>query len=166
MIFFNGPQMSFFFTILFSSLSGRIMLRCIYGCEKWIPDKIPHRNDNSIFFSTHFFSTKFFILKMKKYFSGNFWKKNSNFFENHWRKIRFFLWKKLIFRKFWKFPQKIFCNFQSENFCRKKMSWQKNWNIMSMWNFVRNPFLASINATEHCRSLCGPSQYFFPDLSK
>ena len=26
--------------------------RCIYGCQKWIPDKILHRYSNSIFFST------------------------------------------------------------------------------------------------------------------
>ena len=38
---------------------SKIMLRCIYGCQKWIPDKILHRNDNSIFFSTHFFQQKF-----------------------------------------------------------------------------------------------------------
>ena len=40
---------------------SKIMLRCIYGCQKWIPDKILHRYDNSFFFSTPFFSTKIII---------------------------------------------------------------------------------------------------------
>ena len=37
---------------------SKIMLRCIYGCQKWIPDKILHRYYDSIFFSTHFFFDK------------------------------------------------------------------------------------------------------------
>ena len=39
------------------------MLRCIYGYQKWIPDKILHRNDNPIFFSTFIFSLEKIILK-------------------------------------------------------------------------------------------------------
>ena len=31
------------------------LLRCIYGCQKWIPDKIPHRNGNPNFFLNFFF---------------------------------------------------------------------------------------------------------------
>ena len=27
-----------------------VAISCIYGCQKWIPDKILHRNDNPIFF--------------------------------------------------------------------------------------------------------------------
>ena len=41
-----------------SVLISRIMFRCIYGCQKWIPDKILHRNDDPIFFSTFIFSFK------------------------------------------------------------------------------------------------------------
>ena len=55
-----------------SDLISKIMLRCIYGCQKWIPDKILHRNDNLIFFSTFIFSLKNIILKIKNcFFSKN-----------------------------------------------------------------------------------------------
>ena len=40
---------------------SRIMLRCIYGCQKWIPDKILHRNDDPIF-------SQFLFFSLKKYF--------------------------------------------------------------------------------------------------
>ena len=32
----------------------------------------------------------------------------------------------------------------------KKIELRKSWIIISMQNFVKNPFLATINATEHC----------------
>ena len=51
---------------------SRIMLRCIYGCQKWIPDKILHRNDDPTFFSTFIFSLKKIILKMKNIFFSKF----------------------------------------------------------------------------------------------
>ena len=54
----------------FCSANREIMFRCIRGCQKWIPDKILHRNDDPIFFSTFIFSSKKHILKMKKYFLG------------------------------------------------------------------------------------------------
>ena len=50
---------------------SRIMLRCMYGCQKWIPDKILHRYDDPIFFST-FFSMKKNILRKKMKFSGKY----------------------------------------------------------------------------------------------
>ena len=34
------------------------LLRCIYRCQKWIPDKIPHRNSNPKKISTFFFVEK------------------------------------------------------------------------------------------------------------
>ena len=43
---------------------SRIMLRCIYGYQKWIPYKILHRNDNPKKFSTFIFSLKKLISKM------------------------------------------------------------------------------------------------------
>ena len=38
--------------------------RCIYNCQKWIPDKILHRYDNS------FFSQLFFFRKKKTHFEN------------------------------------------------------------------------------------------------
>ena len=43
----------------------------------------------------------------------------------------------------------IFAHFQKIFFLRKQKTWENFWITMSMWNFVRNPFFASINATEH-----------------
>ena len=40
--------------------------KSLRGCEKSIPDKILHRNDDPIFFSTFIFSSKKIILKIKK----------------------------------------------------------------------------------------------------
>ena len=60
------PKTSFIFSD--SVRISRIMLRCIYGCQKWIPDKILHRNNDPIFFSTFIFSLKKIILKMKNMF--------------------------------------------------------------------------------------------------
>ena len=47
------------------------------------------------------------------------------------------------------FFEKYFCSF-SKNifFSTKKKSWDFFWITISMWNFVRNPFFASINETE------------------
>ena len=119
----------------FSVPISRIMLRCIYGCQKWIPDKILHRNDNPIFFSTFIFSLRKIVLKMKKkyfrFFSSKFpkfpkiSKGNSKF---PFGKISIFLLKFLIF------PENIFSffHFQIYFFQRKNKSWEKNWIIISM----------------------------------
>ena len=46
---------------------------CIYGCQKWIPDKIPHRNGYPKKISTFFFvEKKIFFENEQKYFSKNF----------------------------------------------------------------------------------------------
>ena len=66
------------------------------------------------------------------------------------KKITTFFCRKKIFFENENFDfEKYFCSF-SKNifFFDEKKSWEKNWITISMWNFVRNPFLASINATE------------------
>ena len=93
------------------------MIRCIYRYQKWIPDKIPHRNDNSIFLSTHFFSTKIFILKIEKYFPENFQK---SFRKKYFSFIKFSEGKIFFAKGFLKILKKIFSYFQNENFCRTK----------------------------------------------
>ena len=72
------------------------LLRCIYGCQKWIPDKIPHRYGNPIFFSTFFFRRKkIFFENKQKYFSKNFFVQISFskniFFCRRKKKLRIFL---------------------------------------------------------------------------
>ena len=95
-----------------------LVFRCIYGCQKWIPEKILHRYDNSIFFSTHFFSIKNFTLKIEKYFLGKF----SKFSENHFFSKEKSDFPSMIFENFQNFeisPQNIFFHFQSEIFVKK-----------------------------------------------
>ena len=90
-----------------------VMLRCIYGCQKWIPDKILHRNDDPIFFSTFFFSMKKINLKMKK--KNFFGKISENFNKNlkNFNEINY----EISFEIFWKFSKKkienIFFHFQN-----------------------------------------------------
>ena len=129
------------------------MLRCIYGCQKWIPDKILHRNSDSIFFLNFFFDNKKNILKMKKYFQ-----KNIEIFSKEKLKIfhfalKIFSMQKSIFQNFplknFRFFSKIFFHFQNVFFVIEKKSWEKNRITISMQNFVRNPFLASINSTDN-----------------
>ena len=51
------------------------LLRCIYGCEKWIPDKIPHRYGCPKKISTFFLSKKIFVeneIETKKFFEKYF----------------------------------------------------------------------------------------------
>ena len=63
-----------------------LVFRCIYGCQKWIPDKIPHRNDNPIFFLNFFFSLKKNIFwKWEKIF---FEKKKVFHFQNHFFSVK------------------------------------------------------------------------------
>ena len=47
-----------------SFLARPELIRCIYGCQKWIPDKILHRNSNSIFFSIFFSRKNIFELSL------------------------------------------------------------------------------------------------------
>ena len=69
---------------LWGTVTSRIMLRCISSCQKWIPDKILHRYDNSIFSSTIFFFDKNFHLENEKiFFRGNCCGKISFFFEKY-----------------------------------------------------------------------------------
>ena len=139
----------FFFTFAFQSSFARyppgLLPRCIYSCQKWIPDKILHRYDNSFFFSTHFFfDNKKSSWKWKNIFRENFecLPKNLNTFQISFRENEF------SFVNGSKFSRKnIFFLFRNDFFLRKKMSWEKKWIIISMQNFVRNPFLAIINAT-------------------
>ena len=70
------------------------VIRWIYGCQKWIPDKILHRNSDSIFFSTLFFRWQKIILKMKKYFR-KFFKGNFHF------ALKLFRWRILSGIHFW-----------------------------------------------------------------
>ena len=106
--------------IIAGSTEGSTMLRCIYGCQKWIPDTIPHRNDDPTFFSTFIFSSKKIILKMtkicfskiskilsKKYFSFRKFYKGKIFFPEGFLKIS----EKNIF-SFWKWKNIVFGNFQ------------------------------------------------------
>ena len=103
------------------------VFRCIYRCQKWIPDKILHRNNNSIFFSTIFFSTKKKTFwKWKKKF-GNF----SFFLENHF----FFQRKNLIFLQWFskilkilKFPRNFLFLFSKWKFLSKKNELRKKSN--------------------------------------
>ena len=44
--------------------------------------------------------------------------------------------------------EKYFCSFSKNIFFQRKKSCDFFWITISMWNFVRNPFFASINATE------------------
>ena len=106
--FFGDPKSDFVFSN--SVPISRIMLRCIYGCQKWIPDKILHRNDDPIFFSTFIFSLKKISLKMKNIFSSKCPPLAS--MQGFWEKTCF------------SFP-KLF-------FQRKNKSWEKNWIIISM----------------------------------
>ena len=65
-------------------LGPSILLRCIYGCQKWIPDKIPHRYGCPKNFSTFFFVEK-----------DIFWKWNWN--KKLFRKICLLIFQKYIF---------------------------------------------------------------------
>ena len=85
---------------------------------------------------------------LTKFHIGMVIQKNSQLF--------FFVEKKNIFRKwtniffqihFFK-KKNIFCSFSKIFFFAKKKSWEFFWITISMWNFVRNPFFASINETE------------------
>ena len=42
-----------------------MLIKIVRGCEKWIPDKILHRYDDPIFFSTFIFSSKKIVLKIE-----------------------------------------------------------------------------------------------------
>ena len=69
------------------------LLRCIYGCQKWISDKIPHRYGNPIFFSTFIFSSRKIILKMKNVFFCRLsikssWTQARLHWEFHWKSIK------------------------------------------------------------------------------
>ena len=72
-------------------------------------------------------------------------KKNLNFFFR-WKKNIFWKWAKIFFKI--EFSKIIFSKsiFQKIFFFDEKKSWENFWITMSMWNFVRNPFFASINA--------------------
>ena len=90
--------------------------RCIYRYQKWIPDNFLHRNDNSIFFSTHFFSTKIFTLKIAKYFLRKFSKFSKN---------QFFSKEKSDF------PSMIFENFPAGHAaCTALIPWE-SWDLMT-----------------------------------
>ena len=72
------------------------LLRCIYGCQKWIPDKIPHRYSNPKIFSTFFFVRKKIIFENEqKYFSKKlFWFNfifNKYFFQRKKKVEKFFV---------------------------------------------------------------------------
>ena len=118
----------FFFRAL-KTLPG--MVCCSYGYQKWIPDNFLHRNDNSIFFSTHFFFDKNFHFENEKIFFRGIFKifGKSIFFKG---KIWFSFNDFRKFSNFQNFPKTYFLHFQSEFFCRKKMSWEKKWIIISM----------------------------------
>ena len=58
------------------------LLRCIYGCEKWIPDKIPHRNSYPKKISTFFSSKIKYFSKIKKMQNMNFEKYFCSFSKN------------------------------------------------------------------------------------
>ena len=83
------------------------MFRCIYRYQKWIPDKILHRNDNSIFFSTLFFFDKKNVFENEKIFFWKFSKfsKNQIFFKG---KIWFSFSDFRKFSNFQKFPELVF----------------------------------------------------------
>ena len=108
----NKAKKGIFFWELF------LVIRCIYRCQKWIPDKILHRNSNLIFFSTFIFSSKNIILKMKKYFFRKFQKSFSK--------------KYFSFRKFYKgkiFFPKGFLKIFGENIFQFS-----KWKILSKKN--------------------------------
>ena len=55
--------------------------------------------------------------------------------------------------KNFRFFSKIFFHFQNVFFVIEKKSWEKNRITISKQNFARNPFLASINATDSYKCL-------------
>ena len=87
-----------------------VLLRWIYGCQKWIPDKFLDRNDDPIFLSTFIFLSKKIILKMKIFFD----------FFHFW-----FFPKKLRFCEIFEIPQ-IFQNPNLGFFWRKKWKMKKS----------------------------------------
>ena len=110
------------------------MLRCIYGCQKWVPDKILHRYSNSIFFSTFIFFNKKIFSKIKKYFSKikikNPLAKKYFFFRikfENFRKNIFFISKKYFFYEKIKLRKKSNYYIDAE-FCQESISGNHKWN--------------------------------------
>ena len=117
------------------------VLKSLWGCEKWILQKILHRYSYPKKIST-------FCFRWKKYFwkfGGNIFGKCENFqnkstyrknlnehFQNH-RRENF---------DFFFFETKFFFKFQNYFFRWKKVL-IFFWITGSMWNFLKNPFFAS-----------------------
>ena len=102
------------------------MICWICGCEKWIPDKILHRNDAPIFSQLLFFCRKKIILKMKKIFFRKFWK--TYFFENFSKENLIFPFEKIYFGKIWFFhffAEKNIFSFSKLFFSTKKWKLRK-----------------------------------------
>ena len=86
------------------------MIRCIYGCQKWIPDKILHRNSNSIFFLKKNHRKKILLKKnIFENFQKSFSKKYFSFIKFSEEKIFFAKGFLKIFRKtFFHFQHYVF----------------------------------------------------------
>ena len=106
--FFGDPKSDFVFSNLVPI--SRIMLRCIYGCQKWIPDKILHRNNDPFFFSTCIFSLKKIILKMKNVFFSR--KPCMGAKGGHFEENMFFIYKIIFFDEKIKVEKKIGSSFR------------------------------------------------------
>ena len=125
-IFFNDTKCldlsSFFWISLqkchffgFLLLAPRGVAESPRGCEKSILHEILHRFSGPKNFPTFFFHRKKIILKMKKYFFGNIFRKNIFFIE---KKSFIFFNEKNIFAEH--VPKKIFFHFNIIFFSLKK----------------------------------------------
>ena len=129
------------------------MFRWICRCQKWIPDKFLHRNDNSIFFQLTFFFDKFFhfenfknIFRKKKeilkiYIGKLFFRYRNLHRKKYFSYIKFenFLFFENIFLKFWKW--KILS--------KKKLSWKK-----TSYHFDVEICQESIFGIDKCSGTC------------